>query len=765
MFFRILGRLEVSVDDRNITFGKNRQQTVLSLLLADLHRSVSVARIIDALWNGVPPRTAAEQVHTCIWRLRRCLSRAGAPPELIETTPTGYALRVDPDQVDAYRFERQAGQARKSAERGDLPLAAAQLREALALFRGPVLDQLADRSGPAVAAIAELWEERRLAALEECIGYELDCGRSHEVIDELARLVVRHPLRERLRAHLMLALFQGDRRAEALAVYRQGRAELVEQLGLEPGRTLRDLHSLILSDETPAPGPAGPAAARTQRQIPAQLVADLPDYVARPECERPVHRALTAAHGAVRICCVHGPWGVGKTALAVHMAHRLRAEFPDGQVFADLRGSHRSPAEPADVLAAFLQGLGLPEQRIPAGLAERAALYRSLLDGRRALVVLDDVGSAEAVRPLLPGGPETALLITSRTQLADLPGNVPVRVDVLAPGPASELFRRVSGAGTSGASATAVASVTRAVGGHPLAVRTVAARTAARPHLDLWHLAARLDDPATLLDELSYGVLDIRAYLKPATEALAPDARRLWCAMGLLQLPEFAAWTASAALLMPASRAVAALEQLVDAGLTEVAGVDELGITRYRMHRLAGLYARECAERELTAVEYRRASDRVANCRAQLTEWARRLHEGTAAEPPPQTPSAVGACREALARIAAAPVTWLRLEAAGPRPARHGDGPAAVPRPAAAGPPGTPHPARREPGPETGPEAGRDDGRASGREAGTETGRDHGRETAPGTARESGERAPHRSAPEPSRDSAVGHFPALRRAG
>jgi DNA-binding SARP family transcriptional activator len=737
MFFRILGRLEVSVNGKDIALGKNRQQTVLSLLLADLRRSVSVSRIIETIWNGAPPRTAAEQVQTCIWRLRRSFALADAPPDLIETTPTGYALRVDPEQVDAYQFEWQAAQARRSAERGDLSLAASQLRAALSLFRGPVLEEVAVHSSPAVEAIAEMWEERRLAALEECIGYELDCGRSREVVDELSRLVALHPLRERLRAHLMLALFQGDRRAEALAVYRQGRAELVEQLGLEPGRTLQDLHSLILSDEASAPVPPGPASSRPRLRFPAQLVADLPDYVARPECEQPVREALTAARGAVRICGVHGPWGVGKTALAVHMAHRLRAEFPDGQIFADLRGSRRNPAEPAEVLAAFLQSLGVPGHRIPARLPERSALYRSLLDGRRALVVLDDVGSAETVQPLLPGGPESALLITSRTQLADLPGNVPVRVDVLAPGQASELFRKVAGAQQSEVSAVAIASVARAVGGHPLAVRAVAARSAARPHLDIWQLAARLSDSASLLDELSYGVLDLREYLAPAMEALTLDARRLWCAMGLLQLPEFAAWTASAALQLPASRAEAALDHLVDSGLMEVAGLDELGIVRYRMHRLAGLYARECAARELTAVEYRRASDRVANCRLRLSERARRLLQGAAPDALPPSARPADVCRDVLARIEAAPASWLRLEADGPRLSRRHAGPAAVPRP------GGPH--DRERGETT---------RVSTQET--------VREAAQETARESARSSPRDSAPESAPDSAATEFAALR---
>ncbi|WP_170215002.1 AfsR/SARP family transcriptional regulator [Streptomyces otsuchiensis] len=658
----MLGRLEVSVDNRPVVLGKNRQLVILSLLIADAGRTVSVGRIVEAIWNGHPPRTAAEQVQTCIWRLRKALTEAGAPGELIETTPNGYALAVRDEDVDIHRFERQVTEARQLALQGDLSLAASQMRCALALFRGPVL---AEVPSPVVRAVAAKWEERRLVVLEECVRLELECGHHRELIDELAVLVEDHPLREQLRAQLMYALYLNGRRAEALESYRAGRAMLVDQLGLEPGRELQEVHRVILADEH-SEDTLPQQRASVQEPVPAQLVADLPDYVERHDYEMVIRRALTSGHDTVRICGLHGHFGLGKTALAVHIAHQLRDQFPDGQLFADLRGSDRDPTSTAEVLSGFLRALGVPDHRIPVDISERAAQYRSLLNGRRILVVLDDVRTADSVRPLLPGGPEPAVLMTSRSMLSELPGNHAVKVGAMTVGQASELITNVIGAPRVAEAPEAIRRIAAACGGLPLAVRASAARLAARRHLDLHTLTQRLTDEDRLLDELCHGALNVRAYLEPSVGALDRRARRIWFTLGLLEVPDFGAWAASAAADVPIPLVEEVLELLLDRGLVDVAGADRMGVVRYRIHRLAGLYARERGHQELPEGERHALLDRAADCWLGLGQRAQQLlSQDLRGSALLECPS--GACQTMIDMVESDPRAWLQLEAEGLR--------------------------------------------------------------------------------------------------
>ncbi|MEO3975598.1 BTAD domain-containing putative transcriptional regulator [Streptomyces sp. CAU 1734] len=663
MLFRVLGRLEVSIDDRTVVLGKNRQLVILSLLLANVGRSLPVGRIMEAIWNGNPPRTAAEQVQTCIWRLRKSLAQAGAAGELIETTPNGYALNISPESIDVHRFERQVGEARGLALKGDLSLAASRMRCALSLFRGPILSEI---SSPVVQAVVAKWEERRLVVLEECIRLELECGHRRELIDELSVLVEENPLREQLRAQLMYALHSSGRRAEALEIYRAGRALLIEQLGLEPGRELQAMHQVILADEPPEESAPQQQRSAVLESVPEQLVADLPDYVARPGYEAVIRRVLTSRQDSVRICGLHGHFGLGKTALAVHIAHQVRDQFPGGQLFADLGHSDHTPTSTAEVLAGFLRALGVPDHRIPADLSERAAQYRSLLSGRRVLVVLDDVRTAASVRPLLPGGPESAVLMTSRSMLSELPGNHAVKVGAMSGEQSVELISNVIGSARVEESPEAIRRITAACGGLPLAVRASAARLAARRHLDLRTLTARLSEPGRLLDELCHGALNVRAYLEPSVGALDPQSRRIWFTVGLLQVPDFGAWVASAATDTPIPRVEEVLEHLVDRGLVDVAGADRMGVVRYRIHRLAGLYAQERGHQELPEGERHALLDRAADCWIGLGRRAQqRLSGDRRGTGPEECPS--GACRTMVDMVDSDPRAWLQLEAEGLR--------------------------------------------------------------------------------------------------
>lgn len=673
MLFRILGPLEVLIGDTPVVVGKNRQRIVLTMLLAGAGRIVTVGEIVEALWAGRPPRTAAEQVQTCIWQLRRSFALAGAAADLIETTSPGYALRVDPQTVDAHRFNEQVTDARSLAAQGDRTLAASRFRCALSLFRGPVL---AEVDSPAVQAIAAKWEERRLSVIEECIDLELQCGRGRELIDELMALVERYPLREGLRAQLMYALYCADRRAEALEAYAAGRALLVDELGLEPGPTLREMHQRVLAGE-PVHAPEDTAPVN----VPAQLVADLPDYVGRPEHERRIRAALTADSQGARICGVYGKWSAGKSAMALHVAHQLRDEFPDGQLYADLRGSRPDPVDVGDVLSCFLRSFGVAENAIPRELAERAAIYRSLLDRRRVLIMLDDVLGAGHVWPLIPATPEAALLLTSRSNLSDVPGNFPVEVGMLTVDQSVELLRKVVGVHRVAAEPEAVDQVVGATGRLALSVRAAAARLASRSHLKIGRLAQRLSDPDRRLDELSHGAFDMRSYLAPSVEALDPDARRVWYAAGLLQVPDFGAWVIAAAVDAPIAEVEPILEHLVDRGLLDVAGTDHMGVLRCRMHQLMGLYARERSRGELTAAQRTGMLDRATDCWLGLAQGAERLLGGDpGASGLIECPTAV--CEQMIEMVTSDPGAWLELETEGLRfAARHRGRMSRVPSP------------------------------------------------------------------------------------
>ncbi|WP_067801562.1 AfsR/SARP family transcriptional regulator [Actinomadura formosensis] len=654
MLFSVLGPLEVSIQGKAVSVGKNRQRIILIMLLANAGRTVTVGKLTEALWGGRPPRTAAEQVQTCIWRLRRSFALAGAPGTLIETTPSGYALRVEPEAVDAHRFTRQVEEARALTAKGDKSLAAAHFRAALAHFRGPVL---AEVDSPTVQAYAAKWEERRLAVLEECIDLEIECGLGRQLIDELTVLVEQYPLNERLRARLMFALYCADRRADALEVYAEGRERLVDELGLEPGHTLRDMQRRILEGEPVASTPMHP---------PAQLLSDLPDFVDRPEHEQRIRAALTARNDAVRICGVYGNCGAGKSALAIHVAHRLREEFPGGQLYADLRASRPDPVDVSDVLSRFLHALGVPDSEVPAGRDERSALYRSLLDGQRVLIVLDDVPGSDSLCPLMPASPEVAVLMTSRSNLTEVPGIVPVEVGVFTVEQSVRLLSNVVGAHRITAEQAAVNLIVHATGRLPLSVRAAAARLAARSHLNVGQLAQRLSDPEGRLDELSYGSLDMRAYLGPSVDLLDGTTRRVWFAIGLLQVPDFGAWIVAAATDTPTPGVEPVLDHLVDRGLLEVVGTDHMGVLRYRMHRIMGLYARERGLRELSWAERAGLLDRAADCWLGLARWAEQLLSGVPEDSEllehPDGPSA-----QMLDMVRSDPGGWLTLEVEGLR--------------------------------------------------------------------------------------------------
>jgi DNA-binding SARP family transcriptional activator/tetratricopeptide (TPR) repeat protein len=576
MEFRLLGPVGVWDAGRPVRVGGRRERTMLAVLLLAGGRLVPVEKMIDAVWGDVPPPTARRQVHSGVSELRRVLG-----PRLVTREP-GYLLAVEPDAVDLEAFESMAQTARRAAAQGRPEEAAAGFRAALRLWLGPALSGVSGLAGEAARL-----EERRLAVLAERIDADLAGGRHADLTGELAGLVAEHPLRERFAAQLMLALYRCGRQPEALRVYRDARRALSGGLGLEPGGELRRLERAVLAGDPrldpPAPTPAAPCL----------LPADVRDFTGR-DAEVAL---LCAALGArePEAVAVSGRGGVGKTALAVRVAHRLRPDFPHGQLYVNL---YSGQTEPGEVLGRFLRALGVDGTAIPADLDERAELYRVRLAGRKVLVLLDNAGDEAQVTPLLPGGAGNAVLVTGRSRLGGLPGARRIELDVLDPEEALRLLGTIVGEHRVAAEPAAAADLVRLCGRLPLAVRIAGARLAARPHWLLADLVARLSDERHRLDELSYGGLAVRASLEISVRGLDADARRLFRRLGLLDAPDFAGWVGAALLGTPVSGAADLAERLVDARLLEVVGRDACGEVRFRFHDLVRAYARERAERE-----------------------------------------------------------------------------------------------------------------------------------------------------------------------
>ncbi|MEU5947300.1 BTAD domain-containing putative transcriptional regulator [Micromonospora sp. NPDC047465] len=599
--FGVLGPIEVLREGRPVRLAGARQRTVLATLLLAGGRVVPVARMVRLLWGESPPPTARTQVRKQVAGLRAVL---GA--DRVRSGPDGYAVRLEPGELDLDRFHEQVRRARAARDAGRGVEAAAALRAATALWRGPAL---AGGSPELVDTEAPHLEELRLAAVTERIAADLDLGRHGQVIGELTRLVRRYPLRERLRAQLMLALHRSGRTADGLAVYREGRAALSAQLGVEPGDELRELHrGMLTGDASLAPTPDRPAEPPSCGR-PAELPAPEPDLVGRTTESDAVRASLTAG----RVTVVHGRGGTGKTALAVRVAHALSGDFPDGQLFVDV-----GERDPADVLGRLLRALGCAPTALPATLEERAARYRTLLDGRRLLVVLDDAHAEAQVAPLLPGSAACGVLVTSRGRLGVLSGAARHRLGPLPAPDAVELLARVAGPGRVAAEPAAAATLVARCGHLPLAVRIAGVRLAARPGWTVARLARRLDDPDRRLDELVAAHLDVRAVLARDHAALDEPLRHALRVAALLPDGPFAPAQLACALGVRVDRA----EDLA-AALTEAGLLDQVGATpTFRLDALVRADARRRAGRRVSACvtrDGRPGGDDAAPARPGLT--------------------------------------------------------------------------------------------------------------------------------------------------
>ncbi|MEQ4302705.1 BTAD domain-containing putative transcriptional regulator [Plantactinospora sp. B6F1] len=582
MRFGILGPLQVSGGESTVTAGRDR--VVLAVLLLHAPQVVPVDDLVDAVWEADPPVTARGQLQTCVSRLRRLLVAAGVPGETIVTGPAGYRIVLGPDDLDAYRFERLVAGARSAVAEQNWPEAREGYRAALALWRGPAL---AGISGHAVRRGAASLDEQRMLAMEDSFALELRLGgRSGDLVAELTELVERHPLRERLRGQLMLALADSGRRAEALAVFRAGWEILTGELGIEPGPALREVHRRILAGEV-EPADEEPEPRSPVRALPRAIE----DFTGRHETIARLRKEIEEADpsfSAVHV--IDGMPGSGKTALAVHLATALGAAYPDAHLFVDLHGhSLHSPLPASTAVGTLLRQLGVPGERIPAGLDDRLALWRTELASRRVLLVLDNAASTAQVGPLLPAGPGCLTVVTSRRRLVGLDGVRAQSLTVLEPAEAVDLLARIAGPERVRAEPTAAEEVVRRCGYLPLAIRLAAARLAHRTRWRVADLAQRLGAPdRPVLAEFAVEHRTLADAFALSYAQLPEPVQRTFRLLGVRPDVQFDQYACAALTELPLAVAREHLDELVDAHL-----VDEVDAGRFQLHDLVREYVSE----------------------------------------------------------------------------------------------------------------------------------------------------------------------------
>ncbi|HEY4021043.1 MAG TPA: BTAD domain-containing putative transcriptional regulator [Pseudonocardiaceae bacterium] len=617
--FGVLGPVQVLVDGRPVPVGSPGVGSLLVLLVRAANQVVSAGRIIDGLWGDDPPATARTIVHGYVSRLRRLLRTADpdASYARIETRPPGYELVVDEARIDLYRARRLL-----EASRGQPPARRAQLlRAAAALWRGPA--QLAP---PNVAV--ELGE-LRLVVTQERIEAELELGRHASLVGELRALVVEHPFDEGLLGQLIRALYGSGQRADALAVYLQFQRRVSAELGIDPGPVLRELHELLLRDDPALRGGQAQRALPTM-VVPAQLPPATIAFTGRDDEFAWLYRLLLGRDRvATTVAVITGAAGVGKSALAVTWGHRVSAEFPDGVLYAAMRGfdpSH-SPRSPAEVLPRFLLALGVRAEDLPTELEEQAALYRSLLAARQVLVVLDDARDSEHVRPLLPGGSGSLVLVTSRRRLDGLVARSGARLLSLDTLPADAGVRLLSQAAVdAGVEVTTAQAeqLARLCDNLPLALRVIAARLAVHPELGVEELIVELSDERTRLAALDLENADtsVSAALDVSYRVLHPAIGSAFRMLGFVPGLAVDSYVVAALCGTDVDSAARRLRALVEANL-----MSTLGPSRFVMHDLVRLHARGLAETELSPTAADEALGRLLGYYRATCDAARRqLH-------------------------------------------------------------------------------------------------------------------------------------------
>jgi DNA-binding SARP family transcriptional activator/tetratricopeptide (TPR) repeat protein len=675
----VLGPVTAWRDEREVRAGQPRQLAVLGVLAMRANRVVSRGELVDAVWGEQPPASAEGGIYTYIAGLRRVLEpdrprRAPdrsrrAPASVLVTAGGGYMLRLAPGSLDADCFEQLLGQVRAQRGQGDLAGAARAVDEALALWRGPAF---AGVPGPFAEAERERLGQLRTAAAEERADLLLAQGRPTEAVAELTVLAAEYPLRERARGLLMIGLYRCGRQADALQVFRDVRDRLADELGIDPSAELTHIHQQVLGTDPaldgppelppPPPAAAGPAAPAAQEPhespAPAQVPPEAAGFAGRatellwlrgmlpPSDDEGAEAGEEAGAGAgdrePAVAIVAGTAGVGKTTLAIRFARQVASHFPDGQLYVNLRGFDPSgaPADPETALRGFFEALGVPARRVPASLEQQTALFRSLLDGKRMLLLLDNARSTEQVRPLLPGSPGCMVLITSRSQLTGLvaaEGARPLPLGLLSPAEAREFLTRRLGADRIAAEPAAATELIEQSARLPLALSVTSARAVTRPGVALAELAAELRDARGRLDALETDDVstDLRAVFSWSYQRLSSQAARMFRLLGLHPGPDISAAAAASLAGTTVATARAALAELAGASLL---AEDRCG--RFGCHELLRAYAAERAAADETADKRETARGRLLDHYVRTARaGAARLYPGRSqVQPPPGRP-------------------------------------------------------------------------------------------------------------------------------
>ncbi|MFD7819047.1 BTAD domain-containing putative transcriptional regulator [Streptomyces sp. NPDC059785] len=602
--FAVLGPVRAWRSSAEIDLGPPQQRLVLAALLLAEGSQVVSSELVKAVWGCEAPASAFGVLRTYIHRLRKALEPAGdTAASVIRSTADGYQLRISPQELDLSSFRELLAQAEQARCAGDDKGVAGFLQEALSLWRGTAL---AGVRGDYAQAQRQRLEALRLSAQADRIAAELSLGDHSEAAAELVRLVAEHPLDERFRELLMLALYRSGRQAAALDTYREARTLLANELGVDPGPALQTMYQRILRADTrltTSPATTAPAQVSVPSSrnpvsagaspVPAQLPPGLPVFVGRDAELAELHESTSG--GTVVVSAISGTAGVGKTAFAVHWARQVADRFPDGQLYVNLRGFDPAgpPVSPQHALRTVLESLGADAHRLPQNIDSLAARFRTLLAGKRMLLLLDNARDAAQVRPLLPGAPGCLAIVTSRSRLPGLvavDGAHPVDLDVLSVPEARELLARRLTTGRIEAEPQAVEEIISRCARLPLALAVAAARAATRPALSLAAIAAELRESADGLDAFHDGdtAADIRAVFSWSYQALAPDAARLFRFLALHPGPDITLPAAAGLVALPLPRTRQLLTELVQVHLLE-----EHVPGRYTSHDLLRTYATE----------------------------------------------------------------------------------------------------------------------------------------------------------------------------
>ncbi|MFF4044341.1 BTAD domain-containing putative transcriptional regulator [Streptomyces sp. NPDC001816] len=649
--FGLLGPLVVHDGTQERPLGSGKVRVLLAALLIHRNRTISKDGLKEALWGPNPPATADASLANHVARLRRHLALLGDDPRRLAAEPPGYRLHVGDGELDVDVFEAHVSAARQAYLHQDWATAARRSADAMALWRGQPLADIPDfADAEPQARLVQQLLETRLQVLEWGFEATLALGRHHELVPQLTALASEHPLREAFHRQLMLALHRTNRQAEALQVYVRLRRNLVEELGVEPSAAVRATHQDVLTDEgttvVPTPAADTDAVSAPERRPLRQLPADVGYFTGRDREIAALTELLRPDADAGRQPFGHGPrpvvvsgmGGIGKTALAVHVAHRLHEDFPDGQLYADLRGfSPGRERSPRDLLARFLSDLGVHTESLPEDTDDCAVLFRTVMAERRMLLVLDNARDAAQVTPLLPGSGSCAVVVTSRHTLADLPDATLVPLSPLDNDAQKVLLAALCGGQRVLEEPAAAADILAVCGGLPLALRVVGGRLASRPAWPLALLARQLSSSSGRLRELSVGGLDVHATFAMSYVAMRdsekPEERaaaRAFRLLGLWPEHQLTPHAAAALLGLPVREAARLLDLLADVHLVQSPTPD-----RYAFHDLLGEYAAERAAAEETPGERADASLRLLSWYVAAVEKASRVTVGATQPPPP----------------------------------------------------------------------------------------------------------------------------------